>query len=57
MVGPLPEIRTQGLLYLPSSVFFILVGKNLEDRLAGHVACMEAMRVAYRVFVGKSEGR
>jgi hypothetical protein len=28
-----------------------------EDEMDGHVACMEEMRNAYRIFVGKQEGR
>jgi hypothetical protein len=42
-------------LYAAPNIIWVI--KLRRMRYAGHVACMEERRVAYRVLVGKPEGR
>jgi hypothetical protein len=42
-------------LYLSPNIIWVIKSRRL--RWAGHVVCMGERRVAYRVLVGKREGR
>ena len=35
----------------------VIRGEQIENKMAGHIACMGARRGLYRVLVGKPEGK
>jgi hypothetical protein len=55
--GEWTKLRNGELNDLYSSPNIILVIKSRRMRWAGHVALMDLGRVAYRILVGKPEGR
>jgi hypothetical protein len=51
------KLHNEELHNLHSSIYIIKVIKSRRMRWAGHVACMGEKRNAYRILVGKPEGR
>jgi hypothetical protein len=56
-IGEWRKLHNEELIDLYSSPNIIRVIKSRRMRCAGHVACMEEKRGAYRVLVGTPEGR
>jgi hypothetical protein len=57
MVKGLRKLHNEGLHNLHSSLNKIRIVKSRKIRWTGHVACMGMTRKAYRVLVGKPEGK
>jgi hypothetical protein len=57
VMGGWRELHNEELHYLYSSPNITRVIMSRRIRWAGHVACMEEMRNAYRILVGKNEGK
>jgi hypothetical protein len=57
VIGDWRELHNEGLNKLYSSRNIIQVIKSRRMGLAWHVACMGKKRNAYRVLVGKPEGK
>jgi hypothetical protein len=57
MTGEWRRLHNEEIYALYSSPNIIWVIKSRKLRWAGHVACMGKRRVAYRVLVGKPEGK
>ena len=57
VTGEWRKLHNEELNDLASSPNFILVMKSRRIKWMGHVACMEERRGAYRVLVGKPEGK
>jgi hypothetical protein len=57
VTGGWRKLHKEELLYLYSSASIIRVIKSWRMRWTGHAAGMGARRNAYRIFVGKPEGK
>jgi hypothetical protein len=57
VVGGWRRLHNEDLHNLYASPSIILVIKSTRMKCAGHVACMEEMRNAYNILVGKPEGK
>jgi hypothetical protein len=57
LTGEWGRLHNEELNDLYSSTNFVRVRKSRRMRWAGHVACMGEERGAYRVLVGKLEGK
>jgi hypothetical protein len=57
MTGEWRKLHIEELNYMYCSPNIIRVIKLRRMKLAGHVACMGETRGAYRVLVGRSEGK
>jgi hypothetical protein len=57
MMGGWRKLHNEKLHYLYSSPSINRMSKSRKMRWAGHVARMGAKRNAYRILVGKPEGR
>jgi len=57
VTGVWRKVHNEELSDLYSSPTIFRANKSRRTRRAGHVACMGERRVAYRILVGKSEGK
>jgi hypothetical protein len=57
VTGGWRKLHNKGLHNLCSSPYIIKVIKSRRMRWAGHVVCMGEMRNAYKILVGKHEGK
>jgi hypothetical protein len=57
IIGGSGKLHNEELHNLYSSLSIIRIIKSMRMRWAGHVACMEKKRNAYRILVGRPEGK